>query len=86
MLGTVPDGVMALHMTASRVIQEVEVDKVRDYPEEFCTRDMTASPKVVMVQIRVTTQSNITHDGVKTGSRQSDFIMCGELTASEFPS
>ena len=42
--GTVPDGVKSFFMTASRVIQEVEVDKVRDGPEEFCTKDMTASP------------------------------------------
>ena len=27
-----------------------------------------------------------THDGVKSGSRQSDFIMDGELTASDFSS
>ena len=31
--GTVPDGVRNSLMTASRVIQEVEVDKVRDDPE-----------------------------------------------------
>ena len=42
--GTVPDGVKNSLMTASRVIQEVEVDKVRDDPEEFCTKDLTASP------------------------------------------
>ena len=73
-------------MTASRVIQEVEVDKVRDGPEEFCTKDMTASPWAVMVQMLVTAQNKITHDGIKSGSRQSDFIMGGELTASEFSS
>jgi hypothetical protein len=64
----------------------VEVDKVRDDPVEFCTKDMTASPKAVMVQMLVTAQSRITHDGVKSGSRQSDFIMGGELTAAKFSS
>ena len=44
-IGTVPDGVRNSLMTASRVIQEVEVDKVRDDPEDFCTKDMTASPR-----------------------------------------
>jgi hypothetical protein len=37
-----------------------------------------------MVQLLVTAQSKITHDGVKSVSRQSDFIMGGELTASDF--
>ena len=36
LLGTVPDGVKSFFLTASRVIQEVEVDKVRDDPEQFC--------------------------------------------------
>ena len=44
LLGTAPDSVISFLMTASRVIQEVEVDKVRDDPEEFCTKDMTTSP------------------------------------------
>ena len=43
LVGTVPDGVRSFLMTASRVIQEVEVDKVREDPEDFCTKDMTAS-------------------------------------------
>ena len=44
MLGTIPDGFRNSLITASRVIQEVEVDKVCDSPEEFCNEDMTASP------------------------------------------
>lgn len=47
---------------------------------------MTASRMAVKVQDMVTAQSNITHDDVKSGSRQSDLIMGGELTASEIPS
>ena len=35
LLGRVPDGVRNSLMTASRVIQEVEVDKVHDGPESF---------------------------------------------------
>ena len=38
LLETVPDGVKSFFMTASRVIQEVEVDKVRDGPESFVLR------------------------------------------------
>ena len=33
--GTVPDGVKPLHMTASRVTKEVEVENTRDDPEYF---------------------------------------------------
>ena len=44
MLGTVPDGVTNFYMTASRVVQEVEVAKVRDDPIQDYTKDMTASP------------------------------------------
>ena len=44
LLGTVLDGVRNSLMTASRVIQEVEVDKFRDGPEQICTKDMTVSP------------------------------------------
>ena len=33
--GTVPDGVKALHMTASRVSKEVDVENTRDDPESF---------------------------------------------------
>jgi hypothetical protein len=44
LLGTVPDGAKNFFMTASRVIQEVKVAKVRDDPEQICTKDMTASP------------------------------------------
>ena len=44
MLGIVPDGVTSFFMTASRVLQEVEVAKVRDGPVQDYTKDMTASP------------------------------------------
>ena len=44
LLGTVPDGIKNFFMTASRVIQEVEVDEVRDDPVQNYTKDMTASP------------------------------------------
>ena len=44
LVGTVPDDVRNSLMTASRVIQEVEVNKVRDDLEQICTKDMTASP------------------------------------------
>ena len=33
--GTVPDGVKALHMTASRVTKEVDVENTHDDPESF---------------------------------------------------
>ena len=36
--GTVPDGVTCFFMTASRVIQEVEVDGAHDDPESFVLR------------------------------------------------
>ena len=42
--GTVPDGVTIFFMTVSRVLQEVEVAKVRDGPVQDYTKDMTASP------------------------------------------
>ena len=35
LLGTVPDGVKALHMTASRVKKEVDVENTCDDPESF---------------------------------------------------
>ena len=44
MLGTVPDGIKSFYMTASRVIQEVEVAKVRDGTVQDYTKDMKASP------------------------------------------
>ena len=50
LLGTVPDGVTSSLMMASRVTQEVDVDKIRDDPEEFCALEMTASPKAVMAK------------------------------------
>ena len=34
--GTVPDGIKSLHMTASRVTKEVDVENTRDNPESFC--------------------------------------------------
>ena len=34
--GTVPDGVKALHITASRDTKEVDVENTRDNPESFC--------------------------------------------------
>jgi hypothetical protein len=71
LLGTVPDGVTCFFMTASRAIQEVEVAKVRDGPVQDFTSDGL---------------EDFTHDGVTTGFRQYDFIIGGELAASEFPS
>ena len=44
MLGIVPDGVTSFFMTASRVLQEVKVAKVRDDPVQDYTKEMTASP------------------------------------------
>ena len=44
MLGTVLDGVTNFFMTASRVLPEVEVAKVRDDPVQDYTKDMTALP------------------------------------------
>ena len=35
LLGTVPAGVKALHMTASRDTKEVDVENTRDGPEQF---------------------------------------------------
>ena len=35
LLGTVPDGVKSLQVTASRVTKEVEVEDTRDGPEYF---------------------------------------------------
>ena len=35
LLGTVPDNVKGLHMMASRVAKEVEVENTRDDPERF---------------------------------------------------
>ena len=34
-VGTVPDGVKTLHMTASRVTKEVDVENTRNDPESF---------------------------------------------------
>jgi hypothetical protein len=39
--------------------------------------------KAVRVKIHVTAQSKFTHDGVRSGSRQYEFYLGGELTASQ---
>lgn len=35
LLGTISDGVKALHMTVSRVTKEVDVENTHDGPEDF---------------------------------------------------
>jgi hypothetical protein len=39
--------------------------------------------KAVRVKIHVTAQSKITHDGFRSGSRQYEFYLGGELTESQ---
>ena len=39
--------------------------------------------KAVRVKTHVTAQSKFTHDGVRSGSRQYEFYLGGELTASQ---
>jgi hypothetical protein len=39
--------------------------------------------KAVRVKTHVTAQSKLTHDGVRSGSRQYDLYLGGELTASQ---
>ena len=72
-------------MMASRVKQEVEVIKIRDGPEILCIGD----DGVTIGRHGPFTSDGLeefTHDGVTIGSRHSDFIMGGELMASEFSS
>jgi hypothetical protein len=74
LLGTVPDGVKRILMTALRA-KMVAAQWKRD--------GVKSRPSRVKV---VTAQSNITYDGVRSGSRQSDYIFGGGLTASEVSS
>jgi hypothetical protein len=54
LVGTVPDGVKPLHMTALRVTKEVEVENTRDDPEYFLSLGPDGVTKAVRVQLHMT--------------------------------
>ena len=72
MLGTVDDGVKKNFLTASRA-KWMTTQKKRDGVRSRASR----------VNL-MTSWNEITHDGVRSRSRQSENFIGGEMTASEF--